>query len=218
MIKTFKTCKFDLNGLDADEFIDNITNCLPSDWERDREREENIKPAATGVGTYYCFTIIEGNKLEMPVSTVYLISRSGQDLKVANITSSVVSELGVDRYNVILSGFYDIVRVLNSKVDVHLSSGQEDLEDWLSPESAEKLKRFSNSANKAGLHPSDNERWFDFVISTVEKDDDRFTSYELKLWLKKEGWYDDEVVMKLGESFDNGQDLLKYFCQWKGIE
>ena len=121
---------------------------------------------------------------------------------IANIVPLDADRIKISEYNRILKDFLDNVvypaQQLH-KFHVHTTKDRASLTDYISQESAESLRRFSLSANKAtgSSHPLDRDRWFDFILS-VHRDSQAIDAYMLGRWLTEiEGW-----------SGDNASDLV----------
>ena len=92
-----------------------------------------------------------------------------------------------------------------------LTEAQADLDHWMAPATAEKLRLFSTCANKAtgSAHPRDRERWNDFVLS-AHRDGSRMDASTLQRWLiEAEGW-PPEVAEQLALEYEYGRELLAF--------
>lgn len=134
---------------------------------------------------------------------------------VSNIVPLETGSLTVAQYNAVLADF--IARVAEPvayKCDFAIETTQPNqvLEDWVSPDAAVKLRRFSAAANKStgASHPLDEERWFDFLIA-IHRAGDKLGPDRLVRWLHEaEGW-DDDTAHKLAVDFENGLALLAHY-------
>lgn len=101
---------------------------------------------------------------EHPAATLWLVEKPGQ-LYVSNIVPSQGQpRLSEDEYNAIAFEFYErfVIPVADKTgVQVTLSDTNVTIEKWVSPGTAQLLRRFSIAANKStgSSHPLDEERW-----------------------------------------------------------
>lgn len=182
-----------------------------------------------------------GNKVEQAEVSIYY----GQDtwrqgiLKVCNIVPLKKNQLSIEEYNSVLDLFYEEViapnqlRLEGLKI-VGPESDEFDPLRYISKEALRKLERFCNGANKTtgSSHPSDEERWFDFICQTVDDNQTfdfdtifRFLMDE-EYWGKKEPGFlgamgrfawDEEHAGELATEYDNYVRLLRYYKdkKWK---
>ena len=99
----------------------------------------------------------------------------GGILKVGNIVPLQKNQLTIDEYNAVLDLFYEEIIKPNTKelkgiTIVGPESDEFDPLKYISKEALRKLELFCNGANKTtgSSHPSDEERWFDFICQTVD--------------------------------------------------
>lgn len=154
-------------------------------------------------------------------------------IKVCNIVPLQKSQLTIDEYNQLLELFYnDIAKVYGETHEeikvVGPSSGQFDPLDYISEKALKKLTLFCDAANKStgSSHPSDEERWFDFICQTV--DDRRTFDYDTlfkflqdeEYWGKKESGFlgvigcfawSEENAEELASEYDNYVRILQYY-------
>jgi hypothetical protein len=123
-------------------------------------------------------------------------------------------QLSYQEYNAILEEFSErLLRPHSERVGlrVELTETQADLDDWLSAEAAERLRRFSACANKStgASHASDRERWNDFVVA-AHRDRSSLSASTLRRWLiEVEGW-PPEVASQLAIEYNYGRELLAF--------
>ena len=89
---------------------------------------------------------------------------------VANIVPKEISELGVAGYNDVLNDF--VSRVVEPSSDesifsVAVGKREQCVADWTSQDAAGALRLFSTTANRStgSSHPSDQQRWFEFLFA-----------------------------------------------------
>ena len=161
-------------------------------------------------------------------------------LKVGNIVPLQKNQLSIDEYNAVLDLFYEeIIAPNSSKLKGITIIGPETDEfdplKYISKEALDKLERFCNWANKStgSSHPSDEERWFDFIVQTVD-DDQTFDFDTLFRFLMDEDYWgkkdpsfigvmgrfawDEEHAGELATEYDNYVRFLKYYKDKKWQE
>lgn len=89
---------------------------------------------------------------------------------VPNIVPIESGNLTFAQYNAIPSDF--ITRIVEPVATaygygIEATASLQTLDDWVSADTAVKLRRFSGAANKSTgtSHPMDQRRWFDFIIA-----------------------------------------------------
>lgn len=134
---------------------------------------------------------------------------------VPNIVPLEMGDLTYKQYNAALADFIArIVEPVAQKFDfvVSATNSSQSLEDWVSSDTAVKLRRFSGVANKStgASHSMDERRWFDFVV-TAYRANDKLDPSQLARWLSEaEGW-DEDTAHKLAGDFENSLALLMYY-------
>lgn len=132
--------------------------------------------------------------------------------EVTNIVPRDARELGRNGYNAILMDFVRRIAepaAMESGFSLEVSAPTRRLEDWLSADAAQALRRFSGAANKStgSSHPLDRQRWLTFLLQ-VHDDDHRMDGSELLRWLVQvEGW-EAEQASELASEYEFGLELL----------
>jgi hypothetical protein len=92
---------------------------------------------------------------------------------------------------------------------VEMSEPEADLEQWLSPETAKKLRFFCSHANKrtGSSHPADRKLWNDFIVSAYREGTD-LDSTTLARWLHEAGDWDEERASELAGEYAFATQLL----------
>ena len=96
-------------------------------------------------------------------------------------------------------------------VHAEITTGEKDIEDWLSPTAARLLRNFSDEANKStgSAHPSDRDNWYAFLAS-AHSENTELDASTLARWLQEvEGW-DEEQADKLAVEYEFGRGLLEF--------
>jgi hypothetical protein len=161
-------------------------------WRHAADRERDLSAVAREQDVM-AFDRAGGDDVDA-VGLVLWANEGGYE--VTNIVPLEVSELGPRRYNAALQDFAE--RVARPAADdtgftLFVSVATQGLDDWLAPEAANALRRFSAAANKAtgSSHPMDRRRWFAFLIA-VHADGGELDTDRLSRWLVEvEGWTDD---------------------------
>lgn len=161
-------------------------------------------------------------------------------IKVGNIVPLRKDQLSIDEYNAVLDLFYEDVIVPNQTYLKGIKIVGPESEvfyplKYISQKALDKLERFCNSANKStgSSHPSDEERWFDFICQTV--DDNRIFDYDtlFRFLMDEEYWgkrdegfvgvmghfaWDEEHAGELATEYDNYVRILQYYKDKKWQE
>jgi len=189
-----------------------IERSLTAGWSRDRGSETRMRSTSVDNRPVFCFACTkEGLR---PAATIFLLEKSPNLYWAANVVPTSTRQLSVGEYNGILQEFYErFVRAAAQRTGAtaELTASDAELEHWLSPEAAAKLRWFSTSANRGtgSSHPADKERWHDFVLTAHEKGD-QLDASTLERWLiEMEGWAP-EIADALALEYELGRKLLAF--------
>lgn len=178
-------------------------------WRYDAEKSAEAERNALGDKGVLVF---ERNATDgLPAARLVLWPRDS-GYYVPNVTPVQTSELTISEYNAVLADFAEtIAKPIGRRFGftVSMTSASQNLENWLTPEAASALRRFSGAANKStgANHPLDERRWFDFIIA-VHRTGKRIGSDYLARWLHEvEGW-DEQSAQDLAAEFERGISLL----------
>lgn len=222
----YKELSFVGNKPELDKLSEEIYNVFPTDW---------IKPKSNQMLKDYILADYIGTKAPHAEVSIYYGKDTWREgyIKVCNIVPLQKSQLTIDEYNQLLELFYnDIAKVYSETHEeikvVGPSSGQFDPLDYISEKALKKLTLFCDAANKStgSSHPSDEERWFDFICQTV--DDRRTFDYDTlfkflqdeEYWGKKESGFlgvigcfawSEENAEELASEYDNYVRILQYY-------
>ena len=202
------------------------------DWKYSQSEE---------MADYIAFAYL-GSKVDQAEVSIYY----GQDtwrqgyIRVGNIVPLRKNQLSIEEYNAVLDLFYNEIIVPNQACleELEIIGPESDAFDplmYISNEALAKLERFCNSANKStgSSHPSDEERWFDFICQTVDDNQtfDFDTIFRFLMdedyWGKKENGFigvmgrfawDEEQAGKLATEYDNYVRFLQYYKDKKWRE
>ena len=140
-------------------------------------------------------------------------------LRVTNVVPLEAGQLTIRQYNHAMQEFNTkIVTPVASRLglQVVLTKDSETLTDWMSPETAGLLRRFSSLANRStgSSHPSDRARWMAFLIASHQENS--LVTERLKRWLiEVEKWHP-EIAVELVIEYEFGLELLRNFDQHRG--
>lgn len=215
-----------------DEFKQIAPTLVSGDWRyRNSDRMRD----------YIAFDYL-GNKVDQAEVSIYYGPDTWREgyIKVGNIVPLKKNQLSIEEYNAVLDLFYnEIVAPNRDKMKgLEILGPESDVFDplkFISKEALKKLERFCNSANKTtgSSHPSDEERWFDFICQTV--DDKQTFDYDTifrflmdeEYWGKKEPGFlgamghfawDEEHAGELATEYDNYVRILSYYKDKKWQE
>ena len=215
-MKVFRTLEIRISESQVDGFIDKVESMLNCGWKLDKKVDhgEGSLP-----NTRFFYFICSKNDTREAALLALVWGNSPtlhnkNVLYVANIVPREKQSLSVDEYNYILKEFYDkfvksIIKEL--KIQAALSPDQQTLEDWISDESANRLRRFSSLANKStgSAHHYDRERWFAFIVSVFRNNEQLDTLRLRRVLIEEEGWAPD-IAAELAIEYEQGIELLTY--------
>lgn len=134
-------------------------------------------------------------------------------ISVFNIIPLKKYYLDIPEYNYVLDYFdKQIICSLKDYVKkVELSKPYFDIYDVATPDSVNKLRMFSETANKStGFnHPLDFDKWCDFVISSYLSEK-KIRPSDLLGWLTDRGW-SEEKANELSKYYEYSLDLLGHY-------
>ena len=197
-------------------FINDVSANLPAHWRRDREAEARLEQA-NHVHKESWFAFIYKPEDE-PSGNVFLALENGR-FYVPNVTPLEPGWFSIAQYNRILDEFADILRdhlPPDSALEINVTSDVAAITDWVSPKAEELLDRFSNSANKStgSSHPSDFQRWSDFLIEVhKEGSSHRLSGDFLAKWLEEELGWSSEKANELAIEYEFARDILRAYEQ-----
>jgi hypothetical protein len=195
------------SGPQLARLLETLERPLAAGWRRDAEAETRLSGLGLPGGSTHCFACTAEGR--MPAAALWLESRGGDILYVANIVPLGKRELSDDEYHLILADFHS--QVLQPARDglciqTELTHNRVAPEAYLSPEAVRRLKTFSALANKSALHHEDRQRWREFIIQTHIEGAD-FDPLLLDQWLAEEGWPEDQRQHLVCE-YESSQSIL----------
>jgi hypothetical protein len=188
-----------------------ICAAVSGDWSCHTDTQEYISRRKAGVEQSYGFRRAKGERRS--AVDLYLLEKDKTTLYVTNIVPQERG-LSIAEYNDIVDEFTDSFvqpAAARTGARVELTKAEEDLEDWMSPETAKKLRRFCALANKStgSNHPADREWWFDFIVS-AHREASKLDSTTLRQWLRESGGWDAETSDSLAGDYANARDILAH--------
>ena len=206
-MRTFRELTIALNSVPIADFVSALEKHSAAGWRRDIDMEKRVWVS----DKRFCF--VQEGRPELSPVYLCLAEKAPGSLYVANILSERKGELSYDTYNGILQSFCDSVlfpAANETSVRVDLSRDVVTLDDLVPREVADKLRRFSASANKAsgGAHPQDQQRWLDFITEAHARPSG--LSRELLFrWLHEDQGWPEDVALELAGEYEFALGLLK---------
>lgn len=204
-VPQFRELQFSGEPRDLDALASAIENRLGSPWSRAADVEEG--PVLGG--QYRVFRREEDAQL--PAALLHLMD-DGQRILVANIVPAGGDGLSENQYNGILVEFADhfageAAREIGLLMEV--GPDEVDLGNELDEDTFRALLLFSRTSNRStgSAHPSDREKWFDFMIQ-LHRSGRAVSTGVLQEFLMREGW-SESVAWDLILEFEFGMGLLR---------
>ena len=224
-MKTYRELYFKGSPAQLEKFLQDIKNYSTSVWQ-------------FGCEDRYSSSWIYFDYLGKSVDNARVCITAGKDitrgeLKVSNIVPLEKNQLSIDEYNAVLQKFYeDVIKPYKeTHHELNIPQPSDDIFDpktIITEKALRKLEAFCNGANKStgSSHPSDQERWFDFICQTV--DDGRMFDYStLAEFLQDEDYWgtkdsdflgamghfawDEDHAYQLASEYENACVLLQYY-------
>lgn len=214
-----------------DKFSENIYSFFSDDWK---------KPIFNNIMRNYIVADYVGDRVSHAEVSIYYGPETWKDgyIKVVNIVPLEKNQLTVAEYNDVLDLFFEdiIVSYCAKNNDIRVEGPTSDVFkplDYISESALAKLEKFCNFANKStgSSHPSDEERWYDFICQTV--DDERVFDYDtlFKFLCDEEYWgrkgdefigvigkfaWSEDMASELALEYDNSVRLLQFYNKRSG--
>jgi hypothetical protein len=188
-------------------FLQRLEGSLTGGWRRDRELEARLHGMGVGGEDAFCFSCTEAP--ERPAAALWLQARGPEEWYVSNIVPLGRHTLSDEEYNHVLDEFESrFLEPLSRGSTVHseILPARTRLEDYLSPEAARLLRAFSAAANRTAPHPSDQQRWQQFLVRAHQEESIMDAAF-LEEWLASEGW-PEEARVELVREYESGRRLL----------
>lgn len=192
---------------------DTIEQAFSDGWTRERAAEAKLHPMLGSTNRHaYCFAC--SKKGRRPAAALFLLEKDAHVFYVTNIVPDEKHQLSHAEYNALMEEFYTrFARPCAEKAGARaeLTDSNVDLEHWMSPRTAERLRRFSGSANKStgSAHPADKELWFDFVLA-AHQERSSLDASTLGRWLIEVDGWSTEVADDLAIQYERERALLAF--------
>ncbi len=190
---------------------------LPTDcgWSRCPELEKELSQVSPSDHESYCFSV--PRRGGRSAAHLWLAFRHGRpdEMYVPNVVPcDSALPLSHEEYNAIVGEFSCVVATPAAEkagVSVALSKALFQIEDFVSPDTAKRLRSFSRLANwsTGSSHPNDQRRWFDF-ITAAHWEAASLDSHMLGRWLHEEEGWSDEGATQLAIEYETGRALLAH--------
>ncbi|MEB3192879.1 MAG: hypothetical protein VKL42_21260 [Snowella sp.] len=216
-MKDHADLKIIANVSEQKELIEKLEqNFNNSGWKRNLEKEKKYALKYSGIGDCFIFTC---SKTESrPAAELSFHRDENGYLYVSNIVPENIGRINVDTYNSILEEFLTeflepATQSLN--IEIILIPSERNIDNSMSPEMAQLLKKFLSMANIAdgGTHQFDEERLFDFIIQ-AHNEKSLLKEQVLSGLLADNNWPEmqaQEIVSK----YLFGKDLLNHYSRTK---
>jgi hypothetical protein len=180
-------------------------------WSFDAERSEELRRNSVGDRTVLAFT--RAPTEDLPAAGLSLWSHD-DGFYVPNVVPLEMGEFTHAQYNEVLGDFANrVVRPVaaRARFRIEITDGRQQLSDWIPSEAAQKLRAFSDAANKSSgsTHPMDRQRWFDFILA-VHRSCSQLDTDRLARWLHEVDRWDEESAHRLAGEFEQYISILEY--------
>lgn len=230
-MKTYRELYFRGNEEQLKSFVDDFKEYSKGNWKTEKTSEQ---------WNDYLFIDYLGNDVEKARVSIFTRDTfSTGVLKVGNIIPLQKNELSIEEYNDVLMKFYnEVIKPYKEKgTELDIPQPSDDIFDPLTvvtDTALKKLRSFCFGANKStgSSHPSDRERWFDFICQTVD-DNSMFDYSTLSEFLQDESYWgkkdanfigvmgnfawDREKAEELAFEYENACEILQYYKKSRGL-
>jgi hypothetical protein len=188
-------------------FLCRLEGSLVGGWRRDRALEARLHGMGVGGDAAFCFSCDDAPGRQ--AAALWLQARGPEEWYVSNIVPLGRHTLSDEEYNRILGEFESrFLEPLSCSSAVHseILPARTRLEDYLFAETARLLRAFSAAANRTALHPSDRQRWQQFLVR-AHREGSPMDALFLDEWLASEGW-PEEARGELARAYETARSLL----------
>ena len=196
-------------------------------WQRVKDVEKGLeKRRLSRPGAALVFRRDEGENIPAVILSLWLVTddsdvgnNSVLQYKLGNIVPEELHQLDARLYNDALEDFQ--ISVVNSAestilVRCETTPRHQTLASWTSEEAAKKLRYFSSAAPKHSAlgHPSDEERWRQFVSIAYDSSSGELDPALLRRWLVEVDQWPEELASELATDWDRSRNQLKAWTQY----
>lgn len=159
---------------------------------------------------------VDTNYENLPSAKIILLATTEPEHCVAIVNIIPLSNtyrINMDNYNSILRKFKDevISQIVSSEGnEVDENDENYEITDVI-PKSYKELNKWLNNF-PLSRHPSDEERWYDFLIALIDNDE-RISSEDLAKYIKEEYRWKDKDIDDLTERYSDQIGLLRYYVE-----
>lgn len=180
-------------------------------WRHDVEKEEELSEHAGNDDVLVFERTLSGG---LPAAGLVLWS-TVKGYSITNIVPIESGQLSYASYNAILQDFARHIAEPAAKqvgFKLETTAPRKTLGDWLTPSTAEALRRFSTLANKStgASHPLDKGRWLTFLIAAYQ-DRHEFDAGLLVRWLIEVEHWPDDTAHDLAIEYEFALELLEQY-------
>lgn len=192
---------------------------LTDGWRRDTHMEEIVRSQQPQRRVVYCFST-PTLPLQGQCNVWFHTNDSQTAVELTNIVPQGLMQLSKPEYNFIVDLFYNTFlanHIDTTGIHINITSDIKTIEEAFHPDTALKLRSFSDSANKStgSGHPSDQKRWVDFIIAAFTNHD-QVSSTELMGFLTEDLEWHSDISVNLIMEYAFGLDVLKQFSEIRG--
>lgn len=193
--------------------IEAVTADLPKGWVRDKDAEGRLA-GVSAAGEEAGFAFARDATENEPGSGVFVAREAGR-LYVPNIVPRESGRLSMSQYNRILDEFAGILRnhiAKHGDISLNVTNDEVGITEWISPEAADLLSRFSILANMStgSSHPLDFKRWAEFLIQ-VHREGSALDAGTLEQWLVEELDWPADSADRLAIQYEFARSLLRIY-------
>jgi hypothetical protein len=208
-LEVFQDCALISRGERPEVIREALLNSLVPPWSHSEKREKQLSSRTMPEADVL---VLECRAHKGLASAFVALWSSPNGYEVSNIVPIETSKLSYSQYNAVLQDFVSRIAkpaAERAKFDVRLTSSQQSLVDWVSPEAATALRMFSAAANKStgSSHPMDRDRWFKFIIA-AHQSVGKLDASRLARWLHEADGWDDDSAHELAIEYEFGLALL----------
>lgn len=213
-MKVFRDLTFRGQAAALGRLLERMDERATGEWRRDREKDQEAKGAPWPM---FCFRCLASS--ERPAASLWLAEKDGRELYVPNIVPDEIRQLSRDQYNRILQEFHDEIALPAAEglgLEVIFTSEIATLDRWLRPDAIEKLRAFSQIANRStgSSHPHDRDRWLDFIF-TAHRQGSTLPMDMLRRWLEEEEHWHEEGASDLAREYETAREILAAYDRFR---
>lgn len=213
-IKRFKDLFIDCDENWARSFFDTIVQYVRDNhadtWKVDDHGMSMLAGPVFEKGLFCCI-ILQNDNREPYADVTIKYDHDDKRIWLCNIVPCDTDQLSIDEYNAALDKFHnELVRQFLKGKICTITKDSFIGAEAMSKESWKKLESFNFLANRSSLHPLDNQRWHQFVISAYHNDPKLDADTVGKILHNELGW-SSEKTFQLTVRYEDEIALLREF-------